>query len=55
MEEAESWTGSDTLPCGDDKELKQEWSKLHGPRSKGSKTILQVQEIPVGLREVPAV
>ena len=44
IEEAESWTGSDTLPCKDDKELKQDWSKLHGPRTKGSKTILQVEE-----------
>ena len=44
IEEAQSWTGSDTLPYKDDKELKQDWTKLHGPQTKGSKTILQVEE-----------
>ena len=46
--DCESWAGSDTLPCKYDKEFRQDWSKLHGPRTEGFKTILQVEEVPVG-------
>ena len=48
IEKSESGTVRNTLAYKDDEELKKDWSKLHGPQTKGFKTNLQVEEIPAG-------